>query len=151
MFSRNCKDCKLGNVPASTACNDPVAGFYHAKQLKQVSLTKQVFFAREPALPGCHFFKRKGRTKGVDVTGKSSRNSYTMWKLGELEVSLDAMTSRLEALETHLDGYGVVPLHGSGTTNTKNWCLEWKCVWQVMFPSLSAWFCFPGRISWCPC
>ncbi|CAJ1357226.1 unnamed protein product [Effrenium voratum] len=51
----------------------------------------------------------------------SKRNSYTMWKLGELEVSLDAMTSRLEALETHLDGYGVVPLHGSGTTNTKNW------------------------------
>lgn len=47
-----------------------------------------------------------------------------MWKLGELEVSMDAMTSRLEALETHLDGYGIVPLHGSGTTNTKNWRLS---------------------------
>ncbi|CAJ1399585.1 unnamed protein product [Effrenium voratum] len=57
---------------------------------------------------------------GNDVI-TSKRNSYTMWKLGELEVSMDAMTSRLEALETHLDGYGIVPLHGSGTTNTKNW------------------------------
>ena len=34
-----------------------------------------------------------------------------------------AVEERLDSMETHLDGYGIVPLHGSGTTNTKNWLL----------------------------
>ncbi|CAJ1346382.1 unnamed protein product [Effrenium voratum] len=49
------------------------------------------------------------------------RNSYSMWKVEELEMAMTAVQSRIESLETHLDGYGIVPLHGSGTTNTKNW------------------------------
>eukprot|EP00913_Durusdinium_trenchii_P026557 g24915.t1 len=51
----------------------------------------------------------------------SKRNSYSLWKLGELESSMNAMKTRLDSMETHLDEYGIVPLHGSGTTNTKNW------------------------------
>eukprot|EP00438_Fugacium_kawagutii_P016177 Skav225029 [mRNA] locus=scaffold2061:100600:101316:+ [translate_table: standard] len=62
----------------------------------------------------------------------SKRNSYSLWKLGDLESSIDAMKDRaidfnplceerVDAMYTHLDGYGIVPLHGSGTTNTKNW------------------------------
>ena len=40
------------------------------------------------------------------------------------------LKERLDAMETHLDGYGIVPLHGSGTTNTKNWQLgdEGLCI-----------------------
>ena len=34
-----------------------------------------------------------------------------------------AVEERLDSMQTHLDGYGIVPLHGSGTTNTKNWRL----------------------------
>ena len=29
-------------------------------------------------------------------------------------------------METHLNEYGIVPLHGSGTTNTKNWLLGFE-------------------------
>mmetsp|Transcript_85516 Transcript_85516/g.151339 ORF Transcript_85516/g.151339 Transcript_85516/m.151339 type:complete len:895 (+) Transcript_85516:76-2760(+) len=51
----------------------------------------------------------------------SKRNSYSMWYLGQVEKSLASMESRLLALETSLDDYGLVPLHGSGTTNPKTW------------------------------
>lgn len=51
----------------------------------------------------------------------SKRNSYSLWKLADLAGSMDSMKERLDVMETHLDGYGIVPLHGSGTTNTKNW------------------------------
>jgi len=50
----------------------------------------------------------------------SKRNSYSMWKLSELDVALKSATSRLEAVETSMNDYGIVPLHGSGTTNPKN-------------------------------
>ena len=38
-------------------------------------------------------------------------------------------------METHLDGYGIVPLHGSGTTNTKNWQLGDKglCIYFLYY------------------
>lgn len=55
----------------------------------------------------------------------SKRNSYTLWKLGEIESAMETMQSRLDSMETHLDGYGIIPLHGSGTTNTRNWLLVW--------------------------
>lgn len=44
----------------------------------------------------------------------------------DLETAMSAMKARLDAMETHLDGYGIVPLHGSGTTNTKNWRFGWQ-------------------------
>ena len=31
--------------------------------------------------------------------------------------------ARLDAMELHLNDYGIIPLHGSGTTNPKNWLL----------------------------
>jgi len=49
------------------------------------------------------------------------RESYAMWKLGELELANEQLEERLTALESHLSEYGIVPLHGSGTTNPKNW------------------------------
>ncbi|CAK9046070.1 unnamed protein product [Durusdinium trenchii] len=58
--------------------------------------------------------------QAMDVV-TSKRNSYSLWKLDDLETAMSAMKARLDAMETHLDGYGIVPLHGSGTTNTKNW------------------------------
>ena len=38
-------------------------------------------------------------------------------------------------METHLDGYGIVPLHGSGTTNTKNWqlCEKGLCIYNLYY------------------
>jgi len=50
----------------------------------------------------------------------AKRNSYSMWKLNELSVAIESAASRLEALEASLNDYGIVPLHGSGTTNPKN-------------------------------
>ena len=46
---------------------------------------------------------------------------------------MNAMKTRLDSMETHLDEYGIVPLHGSGTTNTKNWSRgEWEgCGWVL--------------------
>mmetsp|Transcript_64311 Transcript_64311/g.130672 ORF Transcript_64311/g.130672 Transcript_64311/m.130672 type:complete len:925 (-) Transcript_64311:171-2945(-) len=58
--------------------------------------------------------------QGANVVS-SKRNSYSLWKLGDLESSINSMKERLDSMQTHLDGYGIVPLHGSGTTNTKNW------------------------------
>ncbi|CAL1169542.1 unnamed protein product, partial [Cladocopium goreaui] len=58
--------------------------------------------------------------QGANVVS-SKRNSYSLWKLGELESAAAAMKARLDDMETHLNEYGIVPLHGSGTTNTKNW------------------------------
>mmetsp|Transcript_52905 Transcript_52905/g.123832 ORF Transcript_52905/g.123832 Transcript_52905/m.123832 type:complete len:948 (-) Transcript_52905:90-2933(-) len=49
------------------------------------------------------------------------RNTYSMWKIGELELANQQLEERLDALENHLSEYGIVPLHGSGTTNPKNW------------------------------
>lgn len=49
------------------------------------------------------------------------RNSYSMWKLSELELANQQLQDRVTALEGHLNEYGIVPLHGSGTTNPRNW------------------------------
>ena len=57
---------------------------------------------------------------GSDIIS-SKRNSYSMWKLGDLESTVSSMQARLEAMQTQLSDYGIVPLHGSGTTNLKNW------------------------------
>jgi len=51
----------------------------------------------------------------------AKRNSYSMWKLGELDLALTSVMGRLTSLESSLNDYGIVPLHGSGTTNPKNW------------------------------
>jgi ABC-type phosphate transport system substrate-binding protein len=51
----------------------------------------------------------------------TKRDTYNHWKIEELRVALQAATARIEKLESHLDDYGIVPLHGSGTTNPKNW------------------------------
>eukprot|EP00434_Breviolum_minutum_P010837 symbB.v1.2.009553.t1/scaffold604.1/size182248/11 len=51
----------------------------------------------------------------------SKRNSYSLWKLDDLESAATAMKARLDAMELHLNDYGIIPLHGSGTTNPKNW------------------------------
>eukprot|EP00747_Dinoflagellata_sp_TGD_P051967 gnl/TRDRNA2_/TRDRNA2_147641_c0_seq1.p1 gnl/TRDRNA2_/TRDRNA2_147641_c0~~gnl/TRDRNA2_/TRDRNA2_147641_c0_seq1.p1 ORF type:complete len:904 (+),score=158.83 gnl/TRDRNA2_/TRDRNA2_147641_c0_seq1:98-2809(+) len=48
------------------------------------------------------------------------RNSYTMWQTNELQIAVDALTERVHALEEHITDFGLVPLHGSGTTNPKN-------------------------------
>jgi len=49
------------------------------------------------------------------------RNSYSLWKLNELQLAMDSAIARLNTLEGALNDYGIVPLHGSGTTNPKNW------------------------------
>ena len=49
------------------------------------------------------------------------RDTWSLWKAHELEVANQALEARVMALETHLDDFGVVPLHGSGTTNPRNW------------------------------
>mmetsp|Transcript_22990 Transcript_22990/g.47310 ORF Transcript_22990/g.47310 Transcript_22990/m.47310 type:complete len:912 (+) Transcript_22990:38-2773(+) len=49
------------------------------------------------------------------------RNTYSLWRAHELEVANEALEARVQALEQHLDDFGVVPLHGSGTTNPRNW------------------------------
>jgi len=49
----------------------------------------------------------------------SKRNSYPMWKLDSLDNAVTALESRLQALETSINDYGIVALHGSGTTNPK--------------------------------
>jgi len=50
----------------------------------------------------------------------SKRNSYSMWKLSEMDVAVKSMVNRLDSVETSMNDYGIVPLHGSGTTNPKN-------------------------------
>jgi len=45
------------------------------------------------------------------------RSDYNRWKLEEVSVALVSVTSRLVGLESSLNDYGIVPLHGSGTTN----------------------------------
>ena len=40
-----------------------------------------------------------------------------------LKTKFESFGHLLGNQETHLDEYGIVPLHGSGTTNTKNWRL----------------------------
>mmetsp|Transcript_32133 Transcript_32133/g.75464 ORF Transcript_32133/g.75464 Transcript_32133/m.75464 type:complete len:927 (-) Transcript_32133:123-2903(-) len=49
------------------------------------------------------------------------RDSFSEWKLGQLQLESDSLAGRLEAMETGLNDMGIVPLHGSGTTNPKNW------------------------------
>ncbi|CAE7643960.1 pstS [Symbiodinium microadriaticum] len=49
------------------------------------------------------------------------RNTYSLWRAHELELANEALEARVQALEQHLDDFGVVPLHGSGTTNPRNW------------------------------
>jgi len=51
----------------------------------------------------------------------SKRDSYSLWKIGEMDLRLNAVTDRLQVTEQHLSDYGIVPLHGSGTTNPKTW------------------------------
>jgi len=51
----------------------------------------------------------------------SKRNSYSLWKLGEIDIAMTKMEARVAALETTLNDFGIVALHGSGTTNPKNW------------------------------
>lgn len=49
------------------------------------------------------------------------RNSYSLWKLNELDLKVQSLEGSLAALHDHLNDNGIVPLHGSGTTNPKNW------------------------------
>mmetsp|Transcript_35931 Transcript_35931/g.84113 ORF Transcript_35931/g.84113 Transcript_35931/m.84113 type:complete len:941 (-) Transcript_35931:206-3028(-) len=49
------------------------------------------------------------------------RNSFSLWKLSELALANEQLEARVDALENHLSEYGIVPLHGSGTTNPRNW------------------------------
>lgn len=51
----------------------------------------------------------------------SKRNSYSMWKLEELDLAVTSLQSQLAETTQALNDYGIVPLHGSGTTNPKNW------------------------------
>jgi len=51
----------------------------------------------------------------------AKRNAYSMWKLNELDLALASVLERVTSLESSLNDYGIVPLHGSGTTNPKNW------------------------------
>lgn len=57
----------------------------------------------------------------ADTVISSKRNSYSLWKIGELADAMEAAEARISALETSLNDYGIVPCHGSGTTNPKNW------------------------------
>lgn len=61
--------------------------------------------------------------QGVNVISKK-RNSYEMWKIDSMSDTQASLESRLLALEESLSDYGIVPLHGSGTTNPKNWFAE---------------------------
>eukprot|EP00913_Durusdinium_trenchii_P028567 g26793.t2 len=65
-------------------------------------------------------------TKPAGLQEMTLKTSTDPWNgqamdVDDLETAMSAMKARLDAMETHLDGYGIVPLHGSGTTNTKNW------------------------------
>eukprot|EP00445_Apocalathium_hangoei_P012834 CAMPEP_0203867660 /NCGR_PEP_ID=MMETSP0359-20131031/16650_1 /ASSEMBLY_ACC=CAM_ASM_000338 /TAXON_ID=268821 /ORGANISM="Scrippsiella Hangoei, Strain SHTV-5" /LENGTH=1314 /DNA_ID=CAMNT_0050785945 /DNA_START=63 /DNA_END=4007 /DNA_ORIENTATION=+ len=56
--------------------------------------------------------------QGLDFIS-TQRSDYNKWKLEEVSVALVSVTSRLVGLESSLNDYGIVPLHGSGTTNPK--------------------------------
>jgi len=51
----------------------------------------------------------------------SKRNSYSLWKLNELDLAVTTLQSQVAEFSQALSDHGIVPLHGSGTTNPKNW------------------------------
>jgi ABC-type phosphate transport system substrate-binding protein len=78
-----------------------------------------------PATPGTKYQTEGDTTEkwegmGNDYISKK-RSSYSLWKLNEIDIAMTAMEARVAALETTLSDYGIVALHGSGTTNPKNW------------------------------
>jgi len=58
--------------------------------------------------------------QGANVISEK-RDDFINWKLGDMEVQEAALLARIEAIESSLSDYGMVPLHGSGTTNPRNW------------------------------
>lgn len=77
---------------------------------KPASVTEYTFEAAATAWTG----------QGMNVISER-RSSYSVWKEDQLDSSMNMVMQRLTTLETALDEYGIVPLHGSGTTNPKNW------------------------------
>lgn len=78
-----------------------------------------------PSVPGTAYDMEGDDTVKWGGMGESyiskKRNSYSMWKINEIDIAMTAMEARVAALETTLNDYGIVALHGSGTTNPKNW------------------------------
>jgi len=78
-----------------------------------------------PSTPGTEYNMEGDTTvqwAGMSDTYISKkRSSYSLWKLSEIDIAMTAMEARVAALETTLNDYGIVALHGSGTTNPKNW------------------------------
>lgn len=54
----------------------------------------------------------------------SKRGSYSLWKLEELDLAVTALQAQVSEMSQSLNDYGIVPLHGSGTTNPKTWFAE---------------------------
>lgn len=59
---------------------------------------------------------------GQNVNVVSSlRNAFPLYKLDELELSVSKLATQVSSIQSGLSDDGLVPLHGSGTTNPKNW------------------------------
>eukprot|EP00434_Breviolum_minutum_P010838 symbB.v1.2.009554.t1/scaffold604.1/size182248/12 len=99
------------------------AGHGHNLDFQEVNLQNEAntWLTSKDALAATDANGNNGVAAAGQNVVSSKRNSYSLWKLADLAGSMDSMKERLDAMETHLDGYGIVPLHGSGTTNTKNW------------------------------
>ncbi|CAE8596973.1 unnamed protein product [Polarella glacialis] len=60
-------------------------------------------------------------TGAGDYVISSKRDSYSMWAISELQTTVKALETKLVSLESSLNDYGIVALHGSGTTNPRTW------------------------------
>eukprot|EP00933_Yihiella_yeosuensis_P053476 TRINITY_DN5171_c2_g3_i1.p1 TRINITY_DN5171_c2_g3~~TRINITY_DN5171_c2_g3_i1.p1 ORF type:complete len:896 (-),score=226.72 TRINITY_DN5171_c2_g3_i1:207-2894(-) len=77
----------------------------------------------KPANPTAFFFEDSTTpyTGQGNLAISAKRNSYSLWKLGEMESQVATLTSKIQNLEKHLSDYGIAALHGSGTTNPGRW------------------------------